>query len=357
MKKLLMVLLGVFLMLSVTACSKEDPKELYKTARDNMANVKSATYDMNLTLNMTDGGTTIEMPVDIYTITDGDNSYMKLSAEIFGSNFETEEWVIDGKSYNIANGEYYIEDTDGYEVGSELLDIYEYVQSAEMVKDGDDRVIRLTLDPALLGEVYGQLGLLDELTGDDDMIENLSMEPVEVRISKDNYVTEEKLTMTYVAEEGECTVTITIKASGINSSFVTEPDYDEFDRAMNSGSGLGEFTGGYVPDYDIDRDITMDDQAILEGIGFEYLGDSVFLYDDVLYLDAEYKWIYYVVDDNRYYYDWELDLGSDDLYDKYYFFDAEYGDSSENCDDWDKDFFVQLKELFNTLYDEVESAR
>ena len=196
MKKIISLLLALtlaFSMLALVSCNSSDddsngggktveklagktPEELYELSRTKLAAATSYSVDSQQVITMSSAGESMTMNQTVVTKVNGNDSYMKSNNDT-ESSANMEVWYVDGMIYSSMLGmkikaemdkDAYMEEYMGTDPSeTTLLDIPEsWFENIKFEKEGDKWVLKFVVSGAKYTEVFENVGLGGEITGD-----------------------------------------------------------------------------------------------------------------------------------------------------------------------------------------------
>ncbi len=264
--------LAVGIAAAVLAGCAASPRDMLIKAYEKNTNMSSAEIDGTLTISASAEGLDLEVPIDLTLIFDtheekdkaDDETYVKTDVSLLGNTFTQQMWMKDGMMYT-DDGTHKIKQEYSVNTDSTLnIDpdkfvdgMFESLESAKISKDGDDRVLTLTLNKenvlSLLNDLVNQNRELEESADVIDLFEGIDTEAlifhdIEIRVGKDDYINKVSLgaDIDFEGTAGVLNAEFTVRDR--NSAVI--PAYDP-----------AEFADGYVVD-DLENEISSTDTEL-----------------------------------------------------------------------------------------------
>ncbi|MBQ6450512.1 MAG: hypothetical protein IJJ29_01150 [Solobacterium sp.] len=255
----------------LTGCAAS-PRDMLIKAYEKNTNMSSAEIDGTLTISASAEGLDLEVPIDLTLIFDtheekdkaDDETYVKTDVSLLGNTFTQQMWMKDGMMYtddgtHKIKQEYSVNTDSTLNIDPEKFvdGMFESLESAKISKDGDDRVLTLTLNKenvlSLLNDLVNQNRELEESADVIDLFEGIDTEAltfhdIEIRVGKDDYINKVSLgaDIDFEGTAGVLNAEFTVRDR--NSAVI--PAYDP-----------AEFADGYVVD-DLENEISSTDTEL-----------------------------------------------------------------------------------------------
>lgn len=344
MKRILIIITSLMMILICGGCSKPDPEKIYKDASEKMANLESFAVNMSIDMTFSAQDSNITMSTESLFEQSGENLHMQATASALGATKTVEGWLIDGVCYSEADGSYSTVEASLADFEYMKMNMKPFVADSygHNSVDGKD-VITLTVTDESIKEALGDT--LYMLVGVTDF-EGFTFSPIEVTVSKDGYIEKVQTVLNVASESGNIAINVKAIYSGFNSTTVNEPDYTLWE---NSTSGTDN---EYIPEMDIELDITKDDEAKLLEAGYTASSDGYYVNaEGTVELDTRYKVLYFIDGDLYAEYDWEYQMGfTYDSDDNYCRFDFSDNTAEETCTDEMIGLLNSTHDIFLDLY-------
>lgn len=236
MKKLLAVVLGAAMVLSLGACGKKaepvDPKAVYEEAIKKNGELASMDMESTSTMTMKQGEETLEMSTDVKAKMDGINTdkmiyYAETTSNVAGQASDAVTFYQDGYCYVESQGQkmkYAIALEDMMEqvrTAAESGNVeLEYMKDLAVKQEGDNQILTFTVDPEKMDSYVQEV--MGAMTGSLEGLEGLTMKinsaSGQYTINKDGYYTDMQMTMDYdMTMEGETLNTVMDTTAKINN--------------------------------------------------------------------------------------------------------------------------------------------
>ena len=258
----------------LTGCAAS-PRDMLIKAYEKNTNMSSAEIDGTLTISASAEGLDLEVPIDLTLIFDtheekdkaDDETYVKTDVSLLGNTYTQQMWMKDGMMYtddgtHKIKQEYSVNTDSTLNIDPEKFvdGMFESLESAKISKDGDDRVLTLTLNKenvlSLLNDLVNQNRELEESADVIDLFEGIDTEAltfhdIEIRVGKDDYINKVSLgaDIDFEGTAGVLNAEFTVRDR--NSAVI--PAYDP-----------AEFADGYVVD-DLENEISSTDTELNVG--------------------------------------------------------------------------------------------
>ena len=344
MKRIMLVILSIFILFGCE--EKLDTEKILEDVKKEMSDLTSlkVNADLDVSLSGSEEGL-LNIPVKMVIIQEGLNtnrlkSYLETSVSFLGQEAIMKEWTVDGTVYKEEDGvkTYSYEDTaENLDSAAFFASFFELKEadSFEARKDGEDIVLSTVIENddlnSLMSAIFNSAEFsfanpiaIDIIISEDDLIKGMNFD----------------FEMNF---EGMGTFTIgaEMSLSEYDEAYIPYFDPVEF-------SDEGSYEAGYVYG---DYDITYDQIAELESLGYIDYGDDVYS-NGTDYIDLELKQFYssfYMV------YDWEYDQVYEYTQDHSlvctYDFDTGIVEGDEDVCNIEE--YQQLKDAYNDLAKEI----
>ena len=204
--------LAVGMAVAVLAGCAASPRDMLIKAYEKNTNMSSAQIDGTITISASVEEASLEIPVDLTLIFDtheekektDDETYVKADLSLFGNSFTQQMWVKDGMIYtddgtHKTKQAYSADPESAPEIDPDKFvdSMFESLESAKISKDGDERVLTLTLNKenvlSLLNDLLNQNKQLEDGVEVIDLFkeidtEALTFHDIEIRVGKDDYI-------------------------------------------------------------------------------------------------------------------------------------------------------------------------
>ncbi len=249
MKKFLSLILVLLILLG--GCKeKRDPKEILKEAYLKQKEMTSFTMDGDVKVSATGLEVPAKMKVVYDTKTTKDYSddelFMQLALDALGRSYHVDTWYTEGFIY-VDNGS-----SKRYQnVGSafslisvlnneELIErVFEYVEKADVKKNGEDTVVTLTFKNDIKGLIE-KIGRINEATKEiTELLQDIELPKMEITIGKEGYIRKVSLPLSASLEGAAVSADVSLSISDINTAVLPELNKAEYTGELNYDASEG----------------------------------------------------------------------------------------------------------------------
>ena len=260
------ITLCLFFLLLLSGCGKsEDPKELLRKAYEKQSELNSYTYDGTMNIQLGEEGEAgFTMPVDMTVMYDNmgssdtgdDQGYSLISLSVFGQKSVTETWTVgntiytdDGTSKTVSQSEMTGSTMDIDKMVSNIID---NAESITVEKDGDNKVMHVTLKENAAANILSGLGEdISDIAGSTDGA-NIRFNDIVLTIDKDGFIRTTKLSAESQAEGVTVNMDIELTLRDEGKTVIPAFDPAEFTDQEPTDTGYEYGDGSY-------EDILFDD--------------------------------------------------------------------------------------------------